>query len=317
MTDTNSEVNDKINDMLIENNNNSDTNSTCNINSIESATINSNDIEELYQLDDNDHKDKSMSLNQCPATICTSNTIGLLRSRKLLKVLLDSGSSSCLIKRSALPQGIIPKELNTPKKFTKLAGKLLAHSVVTLRDIRLPEFDKNRHVDQQRALIFDNDKCKYDVIFGTNFLSKVGIKLDYETGEMTWFDNVLPMRPSTGLTSTDFAVMEDHYHIQLEDDLLGDDWLDCYATEILDAKYEWTNIENIVKGLEHLSSSQQNDLLGILKKHATIFDGSLGLYPHKKFHIDIDPDAKPKHSRPYSIPRIHLSTFKKELEHLV
>ena len=48
-----------------------------------------------------------------------------------------------------------------------------------------------------------------------------------------------------------------------------------------------------------------------------MFDGTLGVYPHKKFHIDIDPNAKPVYARPYPIPRIHLQTFKKELDHLV
>ena len=48
-----------------------------------------------------------------------------------------------------------------------------------------------------------------------------------------------------------------------------------------------------------------------------MFDGSLGVYPHKKFHIDIEPDAKPVYARPYPVPRMHLSTFKKELDHLV
>jgi hypothetical protein len=48
-----------------------------------------------------------------------------------------------------------------------------------------------------------------------------------------------------------------------------------------------------------------------------MFDDTLGVYPHKKVHIDIDPNAKPVHSRPYPAPRIHLKTFKKELGHLV
>jgi hypothetical protein len=48
-----------------------------------------------------------------------------------------------------------------------------------------------------------------------------------------------------------------------------------------------------------------------------IFNGILGVYPHKKVHIDIDPNAKPVHCRPYPLPQIHLKTFKKELGHLV
>jgi hypothetical protein len=48
-----------------------------------------------------------------------------------------------------------------------------------------------------------------------------------------------------------------------------------------------------------------------------MFNGTLGVYPHKKVHIDINPNAKPVHSRPYPVPQIHLKTFKMKLDHLV
>ncbi len=48
-----------------------------------------------------------------------------------------------------------------------------------------------------------------------------------------------------------------------------------------------------------------------------MFDGTLGIYPRRKIHIDLEEGADSKHSRPYPVPRIHLSTFKKELDHLV
>jgi hypothetical protein len=48
-----------------------------------------------------------------------------------------------------------------------------------------------------------------------------------------------------------------------------------------------------------------------------MFDETLDIYPHKRVHIDIDPNAKSVHSMPYPVPRIHLKTFKKEINHLV
>jgi hypothetical protein len=48
-----------------------------------------------------------------------------------------------------------------------------------------------------------------------------------------------------------------------------------------------------------------------------MFDGNLGVYPHKKLHIDIDPDARHVQSRPYPVPQIHLKTFQTELRHFV
>ena len=56
--------------------------------------------------------------------------------------------------------------------------------MVTLREICLPYFDKNISIAQQGALIFDNDNFQHDMIIGTNFLSKTGIKLYYDYGNI-------------------------------------------------------------------------------------------------------------------------------------
>ena len=45
------------------------------------------------------------------------------------------------------------------------------------------------------------------------------------------------------------------YHIQVEEKILGEDWLEFFATEILDAKYEWTDIRDIVQQMDHLSQT--------------------------------------------------------------
>jgi hypothetical protein len=42
------------------------------------------------------------------------------------------------------------------------------------------------------------------------------------------------------------------------------------------------------------------------------------VYPHRKFHIDLESGAKPNHAWPYPVPVIYLEAFKnkKELMHL-
>ena len=142
-----------------------------------------------------------------------------------------------------------------------LAGCLKTQEVVMMQDIRLPEFNKNRRINQQKVLVFDNDNIKYNIILATNFLSKTGIKLNYSEGNMEWFDCSIPLCPPGGLDLNNFNAMKDMFHIQVKDKLFGEDWLKCLATKILDSNYERTNVVEAVKGLTHLNSHQKADLL--------------------------------------------------------
>jgi hypothetical protein len=111
--------------------------------------------------------------------------------------------------------------------------------------------------------------------------------------------------------------MDNMLHIQVKDKIFGEGWLECFATEILDAKYEKTGVAEVVKGLTNLNAHQKAALLKVLQENNKTFDGTLGVYPHKKVHIDIDQNAKPVHPRPYPVPQIHLKIFKRELDHLI
>jgi hypothetical protein len=128
-----------------------------------------------------------------------------------------------MIKRSALPEGVITKLLGDTKLGRILAGCLKMQEVVTMRDIRLPEFNKNRRINQQKVLVFDNDKVKRDIILCKNFLSKTGIKLNYSKGNMEWFDYSIPFCPPGGLDSKKIDAMEDMFHIQVKGKIFGED----------------------------------------------------------------------------------------------
>ncbi len=134
---------------------------------------------------------------------------------------------------------------------------------------------------------------------------------------MEWFDYSIPLHPPGGLDSNEFDTMVDMFHIQIKDKLFSEDWLKCFATEILDAKHEKTDVVDVMKGLTHLNSHQIADLPWVLQENKKMFDETLDLYPHKKEHFDIDPNAKSVYSMPHPIPQIHLKTFKKEFDQLV
>jgi hypothetical protein len=78
-----------------------------------------------------------------------------------------------MIKRSALPKGIITKLLGDTKLVRTLAGHLKMQEVVTMQGLRLPNFDKNRRINRQKVLVFDNNNIKYNIILVTNFFPRL------------------------------------------------------------------------------------------------------------------------------------------------
>jgi len=77
------------------------------------------------------------------------------------------------------------------------------------------------------------------------------------------------------------------FETQVDDEAVGDEWMDSYVTQILDAKYEKLDIDAFIKTQSHLNESQRAELKALIEKHSKLFDGTLGVYPHKKVHIEL------------------------------
>lgn len=248
-------------------------------------------------------------LSLTPITIAVVDTIGLVKSRRLLKVLLDPGLSGTMIKESVIPKEVRPVSPSRDKTIKTIAGKMEARQMVHLRGVRLPEFDKNRKINKQKALVFSNE-CRYDIVFGVDFLTKIGMDISYRKGVMEWYGNSIKTREPWGLNNQEYLRMVDSFFLQEEDDMLGKDWLDSYAFEkILDAKYEKLDIEELMSKQNHLDARQKQGLGDLFQKYEKLFDDTLRLYPHKKVHIETVPGAKAKHMRPYAVPKVHMDTF--------
>jgi hypothetical protein len=146
-----------------------------------------------------------------PTSLMVVDTISAVKSRVLLKVLFDPGSTATLINPKCLPKNCKAHPINQERKINSLAGSCETKSMVVMRT----ELDKNRVVDQQKALVF-NGQCKYDVILGTDFLSKSGIDIKYSTGTIEWFNSELPMRDPHQLDNKEYLAMVDLMEVQRE-----------------------------------------------------------------------------------------------------
>ncbi len=68
----------------------------------------------------------SQSRNLTPVTIMVADTIGTIKSRRLLKVLLDSGSTTTLINKRCLPRKCQPCKTSQSRMVNTLAGTYLS-----------------------------------------------------------------------------------------------------------------------------------------------------------------------------------------------
>jgi hypothetical protein len=95
-------------------------------------------------MDVKSNKNKSKQLT--PVTIMVVDTISSEKSRILLKVFLDSGSTTTMINRKCLPRNCQTCTTSKSREMGTLAGSYTSSEMVVLRNLRLPELDKNRNV---------------------------------------------------------------------------------------------------------------------------------------------------------------------------
>ena len=96
-----------------------------------------------------------------------------------------------------------------------------------------------------------------------------------------------------------FLLDPDHFLATTIDDLdlemENNNSIDNY---ILDAIYEKMTAHQVVESQKHFSPSEQKTLETIQDKYPILFDGKLGHYPHKKFHLNLEPNSQPVHAKP-------------------
>ena len=205
----------------------------------------------------------------------------------------------------------------TRHNTTTIAGNVPTNSYVWMSDMIMPEFDRSKTVTADiKAYIFDAP-CKYDLIIGREFLKPLGIDVAFKKCEVKWTLNeqeepmTIPMKPANiwedPISAMALLLDEDEY----------EQYLSSMVAEIKPSDYHEVNVDEVAKLQLHLTAAQQEELKKILLKHIKLFDGKLGTYPHRKFHIDLKPDATPVRRPPYSVAQAHREVFRQEIQRLV
>ena len=78
------------------------------------------------------------------------------------------------------------------------------------------------------------------------------------------------------------------------------------------------SVEEVVAAQTHLTPKERGELLSVLQKFPKLFDGTLGRCPKRKFHIELEPAAKPCHiKRPCTVPVQNMEVLRHELNRQV
>ena len=144
-------------------------------------------------------------------------------------------------------------------------------------------------INSMAAYIFDAP-CKYDMIIGCNWMVPNKFDISFSTATMNWFNYSVPMKP---------AMTPEMFFLGNHDDLTDDSLSDLFtmqSSKILPAKYEEVSLDKVVTMQDHLSLEQKTKLCSALEGNDQLFKGKLGVYPGKKIHLDLKPDAKLHHA---------------------
>ena len=220
-----------------------------------------------------------------------------------IRALLDSGGSESLIDEQFCKKLNVKTCNQSSTVWSTPAGKMTTNRTVKAKFI-LPELHDDRCLEWKFHVTKKLGDC--DMILGRDFLEITGIDILFSSKTVVWDEHETSFKPHD-------ANSEDHYHIEEPDVVLQ---ASERVKRILDAKYQKADLDSIVEEHSHLSTEEREMLLILLKRYGSLFDGTLGLWKGTEIDLELLPDVKPYHARPYPVPRCHEATVKQEVERL-
>ena len=228
-----------------------------------------------------------------------------------VRVLFDSGCSGTLVNKKFLKELPLTRDKNT--QWSTKAGQLKTKYLADIVFI-LPAFHEkkeiyfNVYVDESPS-----ENSRYDMIIGRDALHELGIDLCFSEGTITW----------------DYATIK-----MQNPELLDNKWLDKLESEIfymhdpvttdaeriqsiIDNKYSPADLEEVASKIQNINNLEKEKLLKLLNKFAPLFDGSLGTWKTEPVNLELKPEVKPYHARPFPVPYSQEKKLKEEINRLL
>ena len=253
---------------------------------------------------DPNSKTFSPSSQLVPISLATMQQFSGVSSPTPLVVLFDCGSQLSFLKCSKVPKECEISTIEQP--VCGLTGTSHLTEEVTLTGIMLPEFSASKCIDSSLCcLLLDEQQedSTYDMILDLDFLCTVGIDILCRQKQLRWDDATLAFQPRDTYkethTNLHARMIEAFAYGDKEDDPEG---LGYKSTQIMEAKYEAIDTDELAQLQKQLTPKQRTDLACLFCKFPQLFDGELHMYPHHQYHLDLQDGAKPVHSCPYGVP---------------
>jgi transposase InsO family protein len=261
-------------------------------------------------------------------------------SPRILRALLDSGSSGCII-LNEFAKGLERTNSDLKESWLTKGGIFYTKGKCKVPMI-LPDFTRTVkitfpcHVDPTQT----SDETNYDMILGRDFMHKVGIDLLLKTYMIVWDGIEVPMREwgalrdrrsmkksildskktmkksTNGEVSPEKSGEQHVMNIEAKTKSDGTSGMQSRITRILDAKYEKVEISEVVAEQTHLKIVQQRQLYDVLLEFKHLFDGTLGEWKGTGVSFKLKDNAVPFHGRAYPIAQKHEAPTKTEVARL-
>jgi hypothetical protein len=238
---------------------------------------------------------------------CTTGKKNRKTKTKIGKALVDTGASASIVTFKSAKGLPLNKKTET-KKWSTAAGVLNTSAKTKRLQFSLPELQSARKTEKSFN-VPDIELKNYDVMIGRDLIPSLQQDVKGSDMSIKWDDAAIPWR-NVDSAVEDICLAEDNqsYHpVEQEMNRMN---------EILDAKHSKADLNEVVESADHLTTSEQQKLLALLKKCEDLFDGTLGTFTGAPCDVKLKDDVEPHHARPFPLPKIHELTLKSELDRL-